>query len=228
MKCGLCGSRYQGVTTRKGKANADGTKTVSYSYGCGGYISKGKSVCQMNSIPQEELESKVIDAVLEFYQPYLEKGGREKLAQNIKEQTGFEKQDITEARQRAKAEQERVTGIINNLLDNITPANREHVDKRLNELEKQRQQIETRLEELERLNISQDEIEALVTEAMKFISGLEFILMQGLPQEKLVALRQCIEEIYINKPDHQIKMQIREVPTGNLKGAQELEVQNLQ
>ena len=216
------------MTTRKGKAKSDGTKTVSYSYGCGGYINKGKSVCQMNSIPQKELEQKVIDAVLEFYQPYLEKGGRGKLAHAIKEQTGFEKQYITEARQRAISEKERITGIINNLLDNITPANREHIDKRFNELETQRKQIEIRLEELERLNISQDEIDALVTEAMKFISGLEFTLKQGLPQEKLVALRQCIEKVHINKPANQITMLIHQMPTGKLNSVHEIEVRNLQ
>ena len=222
LKCSLCGNRYQGVTTRKGKTNTDGTRTVTYSYGCGGYITKGKSVCQLNLIPQEQLENKVIDAVLEFYQPYLEKDGREKLAVAIKEQTGFEKQDIIEARQRAKDEQERITRIIDNLLDNITPTNREHVDKRLNELEKQRQQIETRLEEFERLSISQNEIEALVTEAMKFLSGLKFTLDQGLPQEKLVSLRQCIEKISIDKPAGEIKLNIYLVPTGNLQATWEL------
>ena len=63
------------------------------SYGCGGYISKGRSICQMNPILQEELGKKVIDAILNFYRPYLEKDGRQKLAQAVKEQTGFEKQD---------------------------------------------------------------------------------------------------------------------------------------
>ena len=48
----------------------------------------------MNSISQEVLEEKVIDAVLNFYQPYLEKQGREKLANAVKQQTGFEKKDI--------------------------------------------------------------------------------------------------------------------------------------
>ena len=222
MKCSLCGSRYQGVKTRKGKTNADGTKTVTYSYGCGGYITKGKSVCQMNSIPQEGLENKVIDAVLGFYQTYLETKGREKLANAIKEQTGFEKHEITKARQRAKAEQERITQIIDNLLDNITATNREHVDKKLNELNKQKQQLEIRLEELKRLSMSQDEIKALVGNAMKFLSGLEFTLHQGLPQEKLVALRQCIEKISIDKPSGEIKLAIHLIPTGNLQATWEL------
>ncbi len=59
---------------------------------------------------------------------------------------------------------------------------------------------------------------------MQFISGLEFTLTEGLPQEKLVALRQCIERIHINKPGNEIKIQIREVPTGSLQAIQELEI----
>ncbi len=70
--------------------------------------------------------------------------------------------------------------------------------------------------------MSQDEIKALVTEALQFISRLEFTLTQGLPQEKLAALRQCIEKIYINKPNNEIKIQIREVPTGNLQMTEEI------
>jgi len=56
MKCSLCGYRYQGVTRVKGKKRLDGTQVKTRYYGCGGYITKGKKVCQMNSIPQKILE----------------------------------------------------------------------------------------------------------------------------------------------------------------------------
>jgi hypothetical protein len=52
---------------------------------------------------------------------------------------------------------------------------------------------------------------------MQFISGLEFTLTQGLPQEKLATLRQCIEKIFIDKPAKQIKLAIRQIPVGNLQ-----------
>ncbi len=35
------------------------------------YITKGKKVCEMNPIPQKILEDRVIDAILDFYRPYL-------------------------------------------------------------------------------------------------------------------------------------------------------------
>ncbi len=221
MKCSLCGYRYQGVTRVKGKKRLDGTQVKTRYYGCGGYITKGKKVCQMNSIPQKILEDRVIDAVLDFYKRYLNKGGRKKLAEAIKVQINFEGEELVAARQRAQTKQKRIDQIINNLLDNITSTNREYVDRRLNELKKQRQQLEARLEELDQLSLSQAEIDNIVTDSMQFLSGLEFTLRQGLPQEKLVALRQCIERIWIDKPAGTIKLAIRLVPVGNLQATQE-------
>ena len=221
MKCSLCGYRYQGVTRVKGKKRLDGTQVKTRYYGCGGYITKGKKVCQMNSIPQKILEDRVIDAVLDFYKRYLDKGGRKKLAEAIKVQINFEGEELVAARQRAQTKQKRIDQIINNLLDNITSTNREYVDRRLNELKKQRQQLEARLEELDQLSFSQAEIDNIVTDSMQFLSGLEFTLHQGLPQEKLVALRQCIERFWIDKPAGTIKLAIRLVPVGNLQATQE-------
>lgn len=224
MKCSLCGGRYQGVTRIKGKKRLDGTRVKTYYYGCGGYITKGKKACEMNPIPQKILECKVIDAVLDFYKPYLDKDGRKKLAEAVKKQIGSEGEELAAARRRAQAEQGKIIKIINNLLDNITPTNREYVDRRLNELKQQRQQIETRLEELDQLSLSQAEIDNIVTDSMQFLSSLEFTLRQGLPQEKLVALRQCIEKIWINKPAGEIKLVIRIVPVGNLQATKEIKI----
>ncbi len=178
----------------------------------------------MNAIPKEVLESKVIEIVLDFYRSYLEKSGRQKLAEAVMAQTGTEKEDITSARQRAQTELESITKIINNLLDNITETNRDHVDRRLNELATKKQQIEARLEELERLSLSQAEIDTIVAEGMQFLAGLEFTLHNGLPQEKLVALRQCIKRIWVNKPAGEIKLAIYLVPAGNLQATQEFKV----
>lgn len=48
------------------------------------------------------------------------------------------------------------------------------------------------------------------------------MLNKGVLQEKLVALRQCIEKIRINKPAGEIKLAVRVVPAGNLKVTEEL------
>ena len=218
LTCSRCGNRYQGVTRHKGKRRTDGSKVISRFYGCGGHITKGNAVCQMNPITQVDLEDLVIDTVLEFYKLYHGKGGPQKLGEAVKQQVGSEGEQVEAARTRAEEERQRLAQTINNLLDNITPGNREFVDRRLEELSAQRRQLETRLEELDRLATSQAEIKAIVDDAMRFVSGLEFMLRQGLPQEKLVALRQCVERVHIDKPEGQIKIRMRTVPAANLHG----------
>ncbi len=222
MKCSLCGSRYQGITRVKGKRRLDGTPVKTRYYGCGGYITKGKSICELNAIPRKVLELVVIDAVLDFFEPFLEKGGRSKLADAAKTQIGSELEELAADRKLAHKELNKIKKTISNLLDNITHKNREYIDRQLNELKQQREQLETRLEELDRFSLSQAEIDSIVTDSMKFLSGLEFTLRQGLPEEKLAALRQCIEKIWVNKPASQIKLAIRIVPAGNLQATKKI------
>ena len=224
MKCSLCGFRYQGVTQAKGKKRVDGTRVKTCYYGCAGYITKGKSICKINTILQKVLESLVTDTVIDFYRPYLAPGGRRKLAQAVKAQIGSEAEEFVTARKRAQRQLNKINKTISNLLDNITSTNRELVDQRLTELKQQKHQFETRLEELDRLGVSQAEIKSIVADAMKFISSLEFILHEGLAQEKLVALRRCIEKISINKPAGTVKLIVRSVPVGNLEGTKECQV----
>ncbi|MHC4842716.1 MAG: recombinase family protein [Planctomycetota bacterium] len=223
LRCDLCQSRYQGYTISKSKRRMDGTRQKNFYYACGGYICKGKSVCNKNPIPKEKLEEKIIETVLDFYKPYLKKGGRNKLLEIIKQETGAEQEDIDVARQRIEDELSRVDKIIENLLDNLTETNRELVNKRLNELNDQRQKLELRLSELDRLSISKAEIQTMVVDAMKFISNLEFILHKGQPQEKLFALRQSVEKVWINKPNNSIRLLIRLVPIVNLETTEEIQ-----
>jgi hypothetical protein len=56
------------------------------------------------------------------------------------------------------------------------------------------------------------------------LAGLEFILREGFPQDKLVALRQCIKKIIVNKPAGELKLSIYFVPTGNLQATQECKI----
>ncbi|UCG55741.1 MAG: hypothetical protein JSU70_12820 [Phycisphaerales bacterium] len=158
------------------------------------------------------------------YRPLLDKGGRTKLAQAVKAQIGSETEEFGTAQKRAQRELNKIKKTINNLLDNITSANREFVDQRLGELKQQKQQVETRLEESDRLAVSQAEIESIVADGMESISSLEFTLREGLAQEKLVALRRCIEKIDINKPTGTVKLKVRSVPVGNLEGTEERQV----
>ncbi|MCC7146348.1 MAG: recombinase zinc beta ribbon domain-containing protein [Phycisphaeraceae bacterium] len=222
LTCALCGSRYQGFHRIKGRKRGDGTRVKTYSYGCGGYIAKGTSVCQMNPIPQAALESTVIDAVLAFYQPYLEPGGKRRLAEAIRAQLGNQSEDLFVAQQRVQTEQAELDGIIQNLLDNLTAANREFVDQRLTDLRERRDKLKLRNEELECLALAQSSLDSTVNEAMAFLKKLAFTLHEGLPQEKLVALRQCVERAWIDRAKEYVKIAVRRIPTAHSSGVFEV------
>ncbi len=94
------------------------------------------------------METRVIETVLKFYAAYRAKGGKERLARVVQKHLGAQVQDFQAARQRALGEVRRLKSVSDNLLDNITPANRQHVDERLQELSQERRALELRLEEL--------------------------------------------------------------------------------
>ena len=217
VTCIKCNSRYQGYTSAKGKISLEGTRSKNYYYACGGYISKGNFVCKLNSIPQDILEQAVIENILEFYSRYLDDDGRGLLAEKIKFQIHIEDIDFKSAKQRINDQLQRSEQIINNLLDNLTAANRELVDKRLNELKDQKSILESRLEELDRLESSQDEISNIVSQTMKFMASLEYTFKNGLPQEKLVAIRQCLQRIWIDRASQKLQIDIYTVPASQIK-----------
>ena len=74
----------------------------------------------------------------------------------------------------------------------------------------------------DRLAASQAEINNIVTDALQFISGLQFTLNQGLPQEKLCALRQCVERILIDKPARSVIVKIKAVPASTIQEVEQL------
>ena len=222
ITCAHCNSRYQGVSRAKGRQRPGQPRIQSYSYACGGYITKGKQVCAMNSIAQELLERTVIDTVLAHHRRYLQSDGREHLAQAVKDQLAGETEDVTKAKARATAEHSRIESIINNLLDNLTETNRPFVDLRLGELSGQKQQLETRLVELDRLETSQAEIQGTITDALQFLASLDYTLNHGVPQEKLAALRQCIQRIWIDVPNRRIRMNVFAAPVANLSATTEI------
>ncbi len=72
------------------------------------------------------------------------------------------------------------------------------------------------------MSLVQTQINAIVTDALQFISGLKFTLNQGLPQEKLCALRQCVERILINKPGSSVIVKIKAVPASMIQEVEKL------
>jgi len=219
MTCACCGSRYQGVRRTKGRPKADGTKIVTYSYACGGYITKGTSVCGFNAVPQVALETEVIEAVLRFYARYERDAGRELLTRQVLAHSGVKAKDLTEARRWVEQEGDRIESTMRNLLDSISPATRDLIEERLVELRKERERLAVRSEELDRLAAEQGEVRDTTHDIAKFLAALPWTLREGVPAERLTALRRCIEGIAIDRPSGTAEVRLRPLPSPMLTAA---------
>ena len=97
-------------------------------------------------------------------------------------------------------------------LDSLTMANRDLVGQRLTELKARLRELDGRLAEFDHLILSQVQIKERAAEASDFLGRLKHILQEGEPRELFLVLRQCIEEINVNRPDGSIQLRIRVVP----------------
>ena len=66
--------------------------------------------------------------------------------------------------------------------------------------------------------MSQAELQAVVSETAKFLDGLEYKLREDVPEEKRLALRQCVDRVYVDKPGGKIRLALRAVPSAGIHG----------
>ena len=89
------------------------------------------------------------------------------------------------------------------------------------------ERLNLRSEELDRLDLSQASIDNTVNDAMEWLSKLEFILRHGISKKKLVAIRQCVKRIWIDKPAGSLKMVINLVPGSSILATEQLVSQSI-
>ena len=197
-------------------AQNDGTRVRTYYYGCSGYISKGRSVCEFGAIKQEVFEQLVIEAVLEFYRRYDSEDGRKHLTGLIRDQLGSEAGEISSSRERLLEEKGRIEQSIRNLLDNITSGTRDLVEQRLSELREERDTRSMHLDELECLAAEEREVQATVQESLRFLNDLKFTLLEGVPEAQRTALRKCVSEMEVDRGSQRVTLFIHPAPMAAL------------
>ncbi len=190
---------------------------MTFYYGCGSYIRKGRSVCRFGPVGQKDLEEAVIDAVVAHYQSYLDEQGRKRMARGVQAFIGSETEDSTRARHRAEQERGEIQHSIDNLLDNITPSNREFVDQRLEELGKRREELDQRLETLEHLSLTSVEVNSIVEETEAFLQDLESRLRCGSPDKRIQAIRRCVDRAEFDWESGMATLQLWTVPSTALQ-----------
>lgn len=122
---------------------------------------------------------------------------------------------LAEARRRLLEKQSRLDEVVNNLLENITNENRDFIDERLKGLRGDRDEIRVGLEQIDALVEAQAAIGDAVREAREFLRELPLVLAHGVPEEKRVALRRCIEKIRLPTQGTRLSLDVYRVPTND-------------
>jgi DNA invertase Pin-like site-specific DNA recombinase len=209
-RCSRCGSVYEGRRERPGRATPNGP----HGYACGGYIRQGRSVCSRGFVRQDELERTVIDAAQAEYRRFGDASGRAALRAAIGRILGAERASIKRERRDVESELGGLEATIRNLLDNITPANRAMVDRRLGELAFERRGLEHRVEGLDTLAVAHACADAAVSETAAFLQRLPDLLRSDDPEERQAAIRRCVEGVVIDRDAGRAVVAVRRVPNG--------------
>ena len=101
---------------------------------------------------------------------------------------------------------------IANLLDNLSPKTRDLAERRLDQLREQRRALELRQGEIDRLAGEESQVQDSAHQVARFLGGLEFALRHGVPEEKLTALRRCIESVIVDKASGTADLKLRPLP----------------
>lgn len=218
VQCARCGGRYEGVGRSKGSPRRDGTKVRTFYYGCGSYVRRGKTACGFGPIDQSVLEAAVVDAVLAHFAQFTSEARPERLAAAVRECVGRDSEDLVGARLRSQERRAELTRTISNLLDNISPTNRALVDERLGVLSREKEEVERRLDELERLARARVEEGALVGEAWEFLHEMPAVLRHASPEKRIRAIRRCVASIRLDADARSAVLQLQRVPVAELFG----------
>jgi DNA invertase Pin-like site-specific DNA recombinase len=196
IQCQRCGQNWQGYSTQKGRKRKDGTATKTYYYACGGYVAKGNAVCERSVLPKEPIEEWVFAEIGLLLQEYLsgEEGEatlRTMIEQEVAGEGRFDGSELATLRQQRRD----VEAQIENLLDNLTPTNREFVDRRI---EKLRDQLVS-LDQQEGVLLEQQDRErqaaALTEEAMRLARRFTELPQVGTVDEKRMMVRAFLRNI---------------------------------
>jgi len=196
IHCEQCGHNWIGYTIQKGRKRLDGSNVKTLYYCCNGYVTKGQKVCKRHLIGKEKLEQWVvekIDAMLQkhFCTPEGIQNLRsmvERIAIEMTPQLGDE---IDQVHNRIRE----IKTTTNNLIDNLTSANRDYVDVRLLELKRELAVLESKQLELASAGSNRIEAGRVIEQAIELAKNFKQVFESGTIEEKRLFIRAFVEKI---------------------------------
>jgi DNA invertase Pin-like site-specific DNA recombinase len=229
LVCKHCGFKLQGFTGHTGYRRAsDGAESLSFSYVCGGYRTKGKSTCRRYWLRRDPFESFILERVEKRLRKLLKRGGEQTLRRFIAEEILAKTPDPAEETAKLRGELATIQAEADRLLDIATPANRDFVDERLGKIRARRQDLEARLADLERVDYQPVDVEAATADALANLAKFREVLQEGTLEQRKEFLRGFVAEIGIDPDKARGTITFYELPVLSLMGMPGARVHPLQ
>jgi hypothetical protein len=216
MVCKHCGFKLQGYTHHSGYRRTDGSGSVTFDYTCGGYRTKGTSVCRRYWLRRDPFETLILERVEKRLKKYLARGGEATLRKFIAEELIAKTPDPREDVAKVKADLASLQAEADRLLDIATPASRDFVDERLGKIRGRRQDLEARLADLQRVDYQPVDLEAATREALAYLARFREVLEEGTLEQRKEFLRGFVAEISIDPDAARGTITFYELPAGSL------------
>ncbi len=217
MRCARCGNRYEGVTEPTGTKRPGGSKRATRTaYACGAYIRGGRAVCARGTVSQEAMEAPVVEAMLRCYERYASAEGGAMIEAAVRGATGGEQERLCEEGEALRRRLAEIDSITRNLLDTLSTADRQAVERRVVELESERAAIEERLGSIDRVRRTAKEARAIASRVRGFVERLPRVMASAPPSrpaDRHAALRSCIVAADYDHAAGRTRVEFRAVPT---------------
>ena len=181
----------------------------------GGYIAKGNSCCERAVMPKELIEDWVVEQMGKIVREHLaDKEGQGKLRRLIaQELAGTSRFDGSEL---AALPQHRadIEASMDNLLDNLTPTNREYVDRRIEKLREELVKLEGQELALREQQDREKQAELIAERAFAVAKDFERLAEAGTVEEKRSLIRAFLPGIDFDPRSSTGKAHFWILPTG--------------
>jgi hypothetical protein len=181
-------------------------------------MSKGNSVCNKVLFRKEHLEEFVLNGIKRRVDNFLSGGGKRLLKKFIAEELQGGRKDPREEITGLRLRLEEIDKKADVLLDNITAANREFIDRKLARLRSEKRTLEARLEELRGIDYKPVDVHGTVDEILARLADFEGIFAEGSIEEKKEFIRSFVAKIKLFPTECRGRVQFFRIPlpvTGN-------------
>ncbi|MDP8238363.1 MAG: recombinase family protein [Candidatus Hatepunaea meridiana] len=199
IHCSHCGHKWFGYTVNSGRKRKDGSNSKTLYYACGGYVSKGKSVCPRRVVRKKWLEGWVVEKIEAMLKKYFGTSeGLEKIRKMVEEEVNDMVPQIGKELDQVEVRIYEIKQTISNLIENLTSTNREYVDARLVELKRELAVLESKRHELEAAGAKKIEIGRLIDQAVELAGEFKTAFAEGTIEEKRLFLRAFLKSINLD------------------------------